>query len=75
MGHTAMSKTTNTATGRATALYAPEMCIRDRCMVALTKVLGSNSARFFIAQQRELGVVEGPIEEVMGGQKVVKRCV
>ncbi len=23
MGHTAMSKTTNTATGRATALYAP----------------------------------------------------
>ena len=42
------------------------------CMVALTKVLGSNSARFFIAQQRELGVVEGHIEEVMGGQKVVK---
>lgn len=41
-------------------------------MVALTKVLGSNSARFFIAQQRELGVVEGHIEEVMGGQKVVK---
>ncbi|MFR2950836.1 MAG: ABC transporter ATP-binding protein, partial [Collinsella intestinalis] len=42
------------------------------CMVALTKALGSNSARFFIAQQRELGVVEGHIEEVMGGQKVVK---
>ncbi len=42
------------------------------CMIALTKLLGSNSARFFIAQQRELGVVEGHIEEVMGGQKVVK---
>ncbi len=42
------------------------------CMVALTKLLGSNSARFFIAQQTELGVVEGHIEEVMGGQKVVK---
>ena len=42
------------------------------CMVFLTKMLGSNSARFFIAQQRELGVVEGHIEEVMGGQKVVK---
>ena len=42
------------------------------CMVALTKLLGSNSARFFIAQQRELGVVEGHIEEVMNGQKVVK---
>ena len=42
------------------------------CMVALTKFLGSNSARLFIAQQRELGVVEGHIEEVMNGQKVVK---
>ncbi len=42
------------------------------CMFALTKVLGSNSARFFIAQQRELGAVEGHIEEIMGGQKVVK---
>lgn len=42
------------------------------CMVFLTKMLGSNSARFFIAQQREIGVVEGHIEEVMNGQKVVK---
>lgn len=42
------------------------------CMVALTKFLGSNSARLFIAQQRELGVVEGHIEEIMNGQKVVK---
>lgn len=42
------------------------------CMVFLTKLLGSNSARFFMAQQRELGVVEGHIEEIMNGQKVVK---
>lgn len=41
-------------------------------MTFLTKQLGSNSARFFIAQQMELGVVEGHIEEVMNGQKVVK---
>ena len=41
-------------------------------MTVLTKLLGSNSARFFIAQQTELGVVEGHIEEVMNGQKVVK---
>ena len=41
-------------------------------MTALTKLLGSNSAKFFIAQQAELGVVEGHIEEVMNGQKVVK---
>ena len=41
-------------------------------MAFMTKLLGSNSARFFIAQQTELGVVEGHIEEVMNGQKVVK---
>ena len=41
-------------------------------MTFLTKLLGSNSARFFIAQHTELGVVEGHIEEVMNGQKVVK---
>ena len=34
-------------------------------MTFMTKLLGSNSARFFIAQQTELGVVEGHIEEVM----------
>ena len=41
-------------------------------MTFLTKLLGSNSARVFIAQQMELGVVERHIEEVMNGQKVVK---
>ncbi len=41
-------------------------------MSFLTKVLGSMSAKFFVAQQRELGVVEGNIEEIMNGQKVVK---
>ena len=41
-------------------------------MVFMTKVLGGNSARFFVAQQRELGVVEGQVEEIMNGQKVVK---
>lgn len=42
------------------------------CMAFTAKLLGGNSARFFIAQQVELGVVEGHIEEVMNGQKVVK---
>ena len=41
-------------------------------MVFMTKVLGGNSARFFVAQQRELGVVEGQVDEIMNGQKVVK---
>ena len=31
-------------------------------MVFMTKVLGGNSARFFVAQQGELGVVEGQVE-------------
>lgn len=41
-------------------------------MFKLTKVVGGNSARFFIAQQKSLGAVEGFIEEIMNGQKVVK---
>ena len=41
-------------------------------MALMTKLLGAKSARFFVAQQRELGQVEGQIEEVMNGQKVVK---
>ena len=56
--------------------YSVWMCLVIVAGVAvmtwLTKVLGSQSARFFIAQQTELGVVEGHIEEVMNGQKVVK---
>ena len=56
--------------------YSVWMClvivVGVACMTLLTKLLGSNSARFFIAQQTELGVVEGHVEEVMGGQKVVK---
>ena len=34
--------------------------------------LGGNSAKFFLAQQRSLGKVNGYIEEIMNGQKVVK---
>ena len=41
-------------------------------MAAMTRLLGSKSARFFVAQQKELGVVEGQVEEIMNGQKVVK---
>ena len=41
-------------------------------MLILTKVIGGMSAKYFVAQQRELGQVEGNIEEIMNGQKVVK---
>ena len=41
-------------------------------MAYMTKQLGGRSARNFVAQQKEIGIVEGHIEEVMNGQRVVK---
>lgn len=38
----------------------------------ITKVIGGKSAKYFMAQQRSVGQVEGYIEEMMNGQKVVK---
>lgn len=38
----------------------------------LTKKIGGKSAKYFMAQQRSVGKVEGYIEEMMNGQKVVK---
>lgn len=37
-----------------------------------TKKIGSLSARYFIAQQKDIAAVNGFIEEMMNGQKVVK---
>jgi len=41
-------------------------------MGLLTKRLGGQSARFFLAQQRAVAAAEGVAEESMSGQKVVK---
>ena len=41
-------------------------------MMMVTKVIGSKSGKFFVAQQTDLGVANGYIEEMMHGQKVVK---
>ena len=38
----------------------------------VTKKIGSKSAKYFIAQQKSIGKMEGYIEEMMHGQKVVK---
>ncbi len=38
----------------------------------VTKLIGGNSAKFFIAQQKAVGKTEGYIEELINGQKVVK---
>ncbi len=38
----------------------------------VTKVITGKSARFFIAQQTALGAVNGYVEEMIGGQRVIK---
>ena len=41
-------------------------------MLLVTKYLTGNSSKYFVAQQRDIGAVNGYIEEMMNGQKVVK---
>ncbi len=41
-------------------------------MTFVTKIIGGNSARYFLKQQKSLAKTEGFIEEMMHGQKVVK---
>ncbi|MDR1688520.1 MAG: ABC transporter ATP-binding protein/permease [Clostridiales bacterium] len=38
----------------------------------LTKLIAGRSRRLFVGQQRELGVLNGMIEETIGGQKIIK---
>ncbi len=42
------------------------------CITLVVRKVGGGSAKYFIKQQRSLGRVEGFIEEMMHGQKVVK---
>lgn len=37
-----------------------------------TKKIGGQSAKYFMAQQRDIGIVNGYIEEMINGQKVIK---
>ena len=41
-------------------------------MIFVSKYLGGNSSRYFVKQQEDLGKLDGYIEEMMEGQKVVK---
>ena len=41
-------------------------------MLILTRKFGGSSSRYFISQQKQIGKVEGYVEEIMNGQKVVK---
>ena len=42
------------------------------CMFGVTKTFAGKSGRFFGEQQKNIGIVNGYIEEMMEGQKVVK---
>ena len=48
------------------------MAITVALIIYVTKVLASKSAGYFIGQQKALGAVNGYIEEMISGQKVVK---
>ena len=48
------------------------MVITVGCMILITKYIGGNSARFFMAQQQAFGKLDGYVEEMIHGQKVVK---
>lgn len=41
-------------------------------MLIVTGKLGGKSSKYFRAQQRDLGILDGYVEEMMAGQKVVK---
>ena len=41
-------------------------------MLVLTRKIGGGSAKYFVRQQQSLGKVEGYVEEMMNGQKVVR---
>lgn len=41
-------------------------------MIWLTKKIGGKSGAYFVAQQKDLGEVNGYIEEMLSGQKVIK---
>lgn len=41
-------------------------------MLFVTKKIGGLSSRFFLSQQKNIGAVNGYVEEMMNGQKVVK---
>ena len=41
-------------------------------MTFVSRYLGGNSSRYFVKQQEDLGKVNGYIEEMIEGQKVVK---
>lgn len=42
------------------------------CMLRIVKIIGGKSAKYFMKQQESIGKVNGYIEEMVNGQKVIK---
>lgn len=57
----------------ATSLYLTILVIASiALMMTITKKIGGKSASFFMKQQKSLGTLNGYIEEMINGQKVIK---
>ena len=41
-------------------------------MTLATKVIGGKSGEYFAKQQKNIGILDGYVEEMMSGQKVIK---
>ena len=42
------------------------------CIIIVTKIIGGRSAKYYLANQRALGALNGYVEEMTEGQKVIK---
>ena len=56
----------------ASPILTAVMLFTSAGILYVTKVVASKSAKFFIGQQKSLGAVNGYVEEMISGQRVVK---
>ena len=57
---------------KASPILTGVMVVTTAGILYITKAVASRSAKFFIGQQKSLGAVNGYVEEMISGQRVVK---
>ena len=57
---------------KASFILTGVVILTAACILFITKSVAMRSAKFFIGQQRSLGQVNGYVEEMISGQRVVK---
>ena len=57
---------------KASFILTGVVILTAACILFITKSVAMRSAKFFIGQQRSLGQVNGYVEEIISGQRVVK---